>query len=391
MKRMEKLKSLFKEMPRPVLALFVVLVIIFVGLFVFFFMPGNKEKKAGFYSKLQSENQKTQFVSSNTSNNRTFDNIQVGSQIGTPEAMMKELKEKEKKVLTEKKSYFREVEGEEKTDSKKNVDLSSLPPPPPPPSYSGNVGGNLSNAPEAVNFKPSYLKFSEEFQKTVLAGYGRQPKGNILTYEREKKENATIDKNQQNGGQVAGQSGGEDIAGIIVPGKFYKATLINSVTSATGGNALVLAELQDLKGSILYGKIQGLIDETNRLDIVFNKLVYKGKTYSVNGIAFSLDKNQGVVSHLKYNVLRKIFTQGGLAFGESMMEALRKDETDTTTTFWGTQTTQKKSDNRFREGVLAGSSSAFGESKRIVQGYNQQLPDKVVIIEKGTPILVFFM
>ena len=400
MKRMEKLKNLFKEMPKPVLVLFVLLVVMFVGLFVLFFMPGNKENKARFFSNLQNSGQGVHLTSLRTNN--TSENAKNGSEVGTPEKMIKELQEKEKKFLIEKKKYFQEVKSEEKSEEKsegknerKSVDLTSLPPPPPPPpSYAAEASKGEVPGAENVDLKPPYLKYSEEFHKAVLSNYARQPRGNVLLYKKEKIENneTAVALGSKAVIEMSKTGGSADIANInIVPGKFYKAVIINSVTSASGGNSFVLAELQDVKGAVLYGQIRGLIDETNRLDVVFDRLVYKGKTYSVKGIAFSLDRNQGIVSHVKYNVLKKIFLQGSLAFGESMTNALREDETETISSLWGYQTSQRKSPNRFKEGILAGSSSALGEAKRITQGYYQQIPDKTVILEKGTPILVFFM
>lgn len=176
----------------------------------------------------------------------------------------------------------------------------------------------------------------------------------------------------------------------IIPGKLYMASLTNTISSIKQKQK-VYAEIKDppLRGAKLSGT-SDYAELNDRINVVFDTLIYEGKQYKVKATAYSLDKVEGVASHVKYHSLAKIQALGATAFTQAMLDALREDETTTTSTFWGTQTTTQKSQNRLREGLLAGGSAAFSEIKNVMSQSLSKYPDIEIIAEKGTPFYVVF-
>lgn len=172
--------------------------------------------------------------------------------------------------------------------------------------------------------------------------------------------------------------------------KPYLAKLLTTVSSLQQ-NQRVYAEIQEapLKGIKISGKAS-YTDATERINVIFDTLIYNNKKYPIKAYAYSIDKTAGIVSHVKYNTLAKIQSIGAAAFVEKMLDALREDETVTTQTLFSLQTETRKSPNRLREGLLAGGSAAFSEIKNALSQSYSKVPDKEIFAEKGTPIYVIF-
>jgi hypothetical protein len=278
-----------------------------------------------------------------------------------------EAKKKEKEILTMKGKYF---EGIPQVDVQEPVPVPNVPP-------------ELKEAPPEPVMKetePEYVKMARQIRDSILNR--KVQLGELYAFtekENEKKQvNSSMSKTKN------------EMPPVLIPGQFYKAVILNTMTSANP-KALVIAELlEGLKGARLLGRIASVFEDDNKIDVLFERMVYKDKVYKVQASAFSMDKTQGVATKLQYNVLAKIFTTGVLAGAQSALDALREDETTEITTLWGSEVVQEKSENRFREGVLAGASSAFGEAKNAVSSYMNRKQDVKVILEKGTPIYVVF-
>lgn len=359
---MKKLLIKFKTAPKPVLfALGFVFLLLFLIPFVFFasrkgkvvVVPPSSVSKERVEE--QSENQ-TQPV-------RTIPSLQ-------------EAKQKEIELLKKQGKYFAEIESSSSPPSSPPSYVPAapnLPPAPPPPSFSSEFQAQ----------EPEFVKMAKEIKEAVLKK--RVLVGKVYA----------LQQKQSQGEQVSTTSETSFDGTLkhlpLVPGKFYKAVVDTTITSANP-NSLLMAVLEEgLKGAKMFGKVRGVITDENKLDVYFNRLFYQGKMFKINAVAFSLDKTQGVVSKLQYNILAKIFSTGSLAGAQATMESLREDEEIVINTLWGTEVVQNKTENRFREGVLSGASAAFGEAKSKTEQYVRSKQDIKVILERGTPIYVVFI
>ena len=362
-----KIKKIVSELPRPVLIAILVVFLIFFSTPLMITLLKPEKKKVTPPTPVA-------MVEKDQSGNKTAKSSEVSPTL--LEAKMKEIE-----LLKKQGKYFTGLEG--KPEKKE----PELPPPPSPPTrtYTPVVPHTVKAMKEKPQKKqePAYIKLAREIYESTMEA--KPALGSIVLVKEEKtgKQESESKISEVQPHQI-------DPRKILTVGEFYRATVETTVTSASP-QAVVIAKLDEgLRNAKLLGRISGIINDENKLNVTFDKLVFNKKVYPVRAIAYSLDKTVGVASELKYNVLAKIFTTGLLAFGQSMTEAMREDEETTIETMWGTEVVQEKSDERLKEGILAGTSSAFGEAKSKTESYMGKKQDVKVILRKGTPIYVIF-
>lgn len=389
MKFFKKLKTIPKAALIPI-AFFLLVSLLFTAMF--FTIKVKKDQKVAM-SSANVKNAETQMVSNQSNESK---------KVEIPGFIQSAL-EKEKKVLEEKKKYFGEInpnpqnKDQNKTSTEqKNLETAkqkreetnpgALPPPPPPPasqfSYpQGRIPAYGNETQEIKEVDPKLEKARAVYEKI----YGKEAKAGSVFVKKSK------EKGENNTSVNATDKNGSLSSFGLLPGKYYKARIETPITSEKP-NAVVIAVLEEgLKGAKLFGKITGVFEGENKLDVVFSKMIYQNKEYNIQALSFDLSKAQGIASNVQYNILSKIFIQGGLGFSRAAMDALREDTKVQVMSPLGTvQVSENKTDNRFREAMLSGGSQAFSETQRIVSQYQNKIPDKVIILAKNTPFFVMF-
>lgn len=281
-------------------------------------------------------------------------------------------KRKEQSILEEQKRLLGAVEKKVKEDieQKKSSDSSNSKQPerselpPPPDGYTAN---------NTIEQRKQQL-FNSFYNMQVTPGASGQ-KNTLAT---PKSDSANP------------QSAGSPMPPFVQAWKFYRGKVVSTVTTATP-DAPVVVELTEvpLKGSLVIGK--GKPNATmDRIDVQFDGLVIDGKKYQVKGSAYSVDMTYGVASSL----IRHDIAQAEAAFitelGSIGLETMREDRTETSTSLFGQTQTQIKSENRLREGLLAGGAAAIGAAGKVITGTLARRPPVEIVLEKNTPVLVRF-
>jgi len=374
---LNKLKKIFSELPKPVLITiaFVFLLFLSTPLLITLIKPSEKKVIPPTPPVKKEVKEEVQKKTNQTQTSST-PNAEVPSSL--LEAKMKEVE-----LLKKQGKYFSGIE----PSTNENFEMTDKLPSPYAPATPHSVTPLKSEGEE-----PPYLKLAKQIWEDVTSA--KPAVGKLVSLANKNKENESKSESEEaNLARSTKTSSSQktfDPRKVLSVGEFYKATIKTTVTSASP-QAVVIAQLNEgLRNAKLLGKISGLIGDEYRLNVVFDQLVYDKETYPINAIAYSLDKTVGVASELKYNVLAKIFTTGTLAFGQAMTEALREDEKTQISTLWGVEVVEKKAENRFREGVLAGTSATFETAQNKMENYAEQKQDVKVILREGTPIYVIF-
>ena len=387
--KIDKLKKVFSELPKPVLITIAFIFLLFLSTPLLITLIKPSERKVTPPTPPVREKVQEEKASQ-----------QVNSSLSTeiPSSLL-EAKAREIELLKKEGKYFSGIESTEKSSPEGSRKVSTadssfeVTDKLPPPSFSHTPATPHTVTPpkfeeekEKEKEEPAYIKQARQIWEDVVNAKPAVGKLVSLTNKKSKNEEAKLTESTK----ASSSQKVFDPRKVLLIGEFYKATIKTTVTSANP-QAIVIAQLNEgLKNAKLLGKISGLIGDEYRLNVVFDKLIYEEKVYPISGIAYSLDKTVGVASELKYNVLAKIFTTGTLAFGQAMTEALREDEKTQISTLWGVEVVEKKAENRFREGVLAGTSAAFETAKNKMENYAAQKQDVKVILREGTPIYVIF-
>lgn len=356
---MAKIKEKLKKIPLPIILASVFMLFLLIVV-VALIIPGEKAKTQ--ISAVKSE--------------KTEKNQQVPDAPIFPSA--KEAEEKEKEFLEQQKKFLGKVEKPTDEQKKINEEVKKV--------VEQNASAeNYKMKPPEMPGQPSMETETQKIEQNAKQQLFQQ----FLAYMPATGKRISTSDSKSGSTSTSNNQTTQELSNLINKEKFYRATLLTTVDNIK--QSKVYAEITDplLRGAKLIGK-NSYSEMDDRITITFDTMLYNGKTYKVKATAYSVDKIAGVVSHVKYNNIAKMQAVGATAFAQAMLDALRKDTTTTTSTLWGEQTSEQKSSNRLREGLLAGGSAAFEEIKNALTQSYSKVPDKIIIAEKGTPIYVAF-
>lgn len=377
----EKIRKIVSELPKPALVAIALVILFFLSIPFIVTVLKPAPKKV-------------------TPPTPVANNLEQAQQNGTSTSehfpSLLEAKTKEVELLKKEGKYFSEIKTNTNASSTAATSSSSAPPLPPNlPSFQPatpnlpmpTTEGKTEEKPQ----EPPHIAYARQIHDKIMNSQAMV--GKVISFKKSQnqQEEKTSSLTNSHTNSLTNKNNFDDPRKYLTVGKFYRATIQTTVTSANPDAPIIAILNEGLKGVKLLGRIVGVIEDENRLNVNFEKIVYNNEAYPVRGVAYSLDRTIGVASELQYNILSKILAVGGLAFAESMTQAMREDsETIVSSPQTGNVITQQKASNRLREGMYAGTSSAFGEAKNKVQDYMNRKKDVKIILRENTPILVMF-
>jgi hypothetical protein len=170
----------------------------------------------------------------------------------------------------------------------------------------------------------------------------------------------------------------------------YRAVIDRTFTSADAKAIFVATGTEvPLKGWKIIGKASPNFTD-NRFHIeVSGVLNIENAHYPMKGYVASIDQSDGIISTIRHDDIAGTVTSSLLSGMSSFLNALRKDTTTIEVTSGTTVTGQAKDDNRLREAGLASGDTMFQGVAKKVENSARKTP--TLIMEKGVPILIYFM
>lgn len=171
----------------------------------------------------------------------------------------------------------------------------------------------------------------------------------------------------------------------------YRAIVDRTFTSSTSGTTFV-ATMSDppLKGWKVVGRTVPNFNDLRFNVEVSSVISPDNKPYAMKGFVTSIDQSDGIVSAVKHDDVAGSLLSSVTKGVGTFFDAFRKDTTTVEVAAGGvTVTGQTKSSDRGREAGLAAGSAAFDDISKKMNERTKKNP--TLIMEKGSPVLVYFM
>jgi len=173
--------------------------------------------------------------------------------------------------------------------------------------------------------------------------------------------------------------------------KPYKAIVDRTFTSGTQ-NTTFVATLSDapFRGWKVTGRSTPNFNDL-RFNVDVNSVISPdNKPYSIKGFATSIDQSDGIISAVKHDDVAGSVLSGITKGMGTFLDTFRSDTTTVEVASGGvTVTGQNKVSDRGKEAGLAAGSAVFGDMSKKMNDRVKKNP--TLIMEKGVPVLIYFM